>query len=353
MRPRKWSTPPIVVLGDITVDIFAPIEALPKSGDDCLSPRLELHCGGVAANAALALAKWGVPVRLLGCTGRDCFARIALDSLRRAGIDVSAVQQTDRALTGLMFIVVGPSGERTIFGSRGANAVLHATAAHAGYLNDAGAAHLVGYNYLTASVAEAADHLVERARRRGVQVSLDVGMEPSRKVGQKVLQVACKVDILFVSQAEATALTGKRDEQRALAALRACGAREVVLKLGEKGCLVLQGTVVHRVPSFAVRVADTTGAGDAFAAAFLRARLSGWPPMEAALVANAAGAAAASVMGAGERVPSPGQVERLVRVGRLAKQWEPLRLGVLKRLKQEFRPAGSGHRRGDREDAST
>jgi ribokinase len=346
MRASKWSTPPVVVLGDITVDIFAQIEALPKPGDDCLSPGLELHCGGVAANAALALAKWGVPVRLLGCTGRDCFARIALDFLRRAGIDVSGVQQTERALTGLMFIVVSPGGQRTIFGSRGANAVLQATAADAGYLNEAGAAHLVGYNYLTASVAAAADRLVEGARRRGAQVSLDVGMEPSRKVWQKVLQVVRKVDILFVSQAEATALTGKNNEGRALAALRACGPREVVLKLGEEGCLLLEGAAVHKVPPFAVRVADTTGAGDAFAAAFLRARLSGWPPTEAALVANAAGAAAASVIGAGERVPSPGQIGRLVRASRLAKRWEPLRLRVLERLKQEFRPEESGNRRG-------
>jgi 2-dehydro-3-deoxygluconokinase len=171
-------------------------------------------------------------------------------------------------------------------------------------------------------------------------------MAPSREVWQKILQVARKVDILFVSQAEATALTGKSDEGRALAALRACGPQEVVLKLGEKGCLLLGDAAAHRVPSFAVRAADTTGAGDAFAAAFLRARLSGWPPTEAALVANAAGAAAASVMGAGERMPSPGQIRRLVRVGRLAKQWEPLRLRVLERLKREFRPEESGKRTG-------
>ncbi len=335
----------VVVLGDITVDVFARVSKFPKPGEDCLVPELELHCGGVGANAALALARWGVPVRLLGRIGRDCFGELALGFLRREHIDVSWVQQSDGVLTGLFFIVVTPDGQRTMFGSRGANAELSAPAGGASYLEGVQAVYLVGYNFLSASVAAVAEQLLEQAHQRDAWVSLDVGMAPSQQIPQKILQVARKVDILFAGQDEARALTGKPGATEALGALEACGVCEVVMKRGEKGSLFLENGVLHEVPAFSVKVADTTGAGDAFVAAFLRARLHGWSKAEAALVANAAGAVAASRVGAGEGMPAPAQIERLLCTSRLDAQWDPVRVRVLERLKQELGSQDSGEDR--------
>jgi ribokinase len=149
MSPRKRRAPAVVVLGDINVDVLAPIEAFPKPGEDCLAPALELHLGGVAANTAVALARWGLAARLMGCVGRDAFGDLALDSLRRARVDVSGVQRTDRAATGLMFIAITADGERTIFGARGANTELKPSR-RARYLVRAQAVHLLGYNFLSA-----------------------------------------------------------------------------------------------------------------------------------------------------------------------------------------------------------
>ena len=104
------------------------------------------------------------------------------------------------------------------------------------------------------------------------------------------------------------------------------------MKLGKRGCLVVDDGAVRQVPSFAVRAVDSTGAGDAFTAAFLQGRLRGWPIAEAALAANAAGAAAAGVVGAGERLPTRRQIVRLLRAQRLKKPWEAVRLRVLRRL---------------------
>jgi ribokinase len=331
----KSSAPAVVVLGDINVDVFARIARFPKPGEDCLVPALELHCGGVGANAALALARWGVCVRLLGRTGRDCFGERALDFLRHARIDVSCVEQTDEAMSGVMFIAVSPDGQRTIFGSRAANAELSTPPACAALLEGAKAAHLMGYNFLTASVAQTAEKLLEAAHRRKALVSLDVGMEPSRQIPDKILQVARKVDILFVSRDEASALTGKQDAFDALEALEACAGGEVVMKLGEQGSLLREDGAPVEVPPLPVTAMDTTGAGDAFAAAFLRARLYGWPRADAALLANAAGAAAASVIGAGEGMPAPAQVRRLLGA-RLDSRWEPVRVRALERLKEEL-----------------
>jgi len=342
MSSRKPGARVVVVLGDINVDVFARIAEFPRPGEDCLVPALELHCGGVGVNAALALARWGVPVRLLGRAGRDWFGELALCFLRREQIDVSWVQQAHDALTGVMFITVTPDGQRTMFGSRGANANLSRPEGDADYLENIGGVYLAGYNFLTAAVSDVAEQLLEEAHQRGALVSLDVGMAPSQQVPQKILQVARKADILFAGWDEAAALTGKSDALGALSALQACGVREAVMKLGERGSLFLESGALQEVPSFSVKAVDTTGAGDAFAAAYLRARLHGWSRAEAALVANAAGGVAASRIGAGEAMPTPVEIQRLLRASRLDARWESGRVRVLERLKEELGLQDSG-----------
>jgi len=345
VNPHKSRPGRVVVLGDITLDILAPIQALPNAGEDCLSPRLELHCGGVAANCAVSLARWGVPVRLLGAVGHDGFADIVLRILRTQGVDVSQVQRTKKALTGIMYIAVTPDGERTFFGSRGAGEVVQPRK-EAVWLRSVRAAHFAGYNFLSPSTAKTAEYLLNSIRKVGGTTSLDVGSAPSLEVPGKILQVSRKVDILFVSVDEARAITGTRTEQAAFDALRRAGAREVVLKLGERGCLIFESGKLRQIPAFSVSVIDTTGAGDAFVAAYLQARWRGWSVMEAALVANAAGAAAASVVGAGERMPRVRDILRLIRRARLGQDWDPIRQQVVMRLSRELRESRPNSRGG-------
>lgn len=340
MRANSSNQPTVVVLGDINVDVLALLDRPPTLGGDCLSQKLELHCGGVGANTALALAKWGTSVRLVGSTGRDWFGNYVLDVLRSWGVDVSFVQRVERALTGLILVAVSPDGQRTMFGSRAANAEWENSLETALCLRSAHALHLVGYSFLTPAVAEVAQGLLREAHRLKIPVSLDVGMAASRRIPSTILHAASRLGILFATLDEATALTGQADSRDAFEALEKSGVPEVVVKLGDAGCLVRDEGQLRQAPAFAVRATDTTGAGDAFTAAFLRARLRDWPKAEAALLANAAGAAAAAVVGAGEQLPGPENILPLLNASRLSSEWERVRKSVLARSRVESRRAG-------------
>ena len=119
MNRKSTRQPSIVVLGDINVDIIGRVNAWPEPGEDCLAQKLEIRCGGVGANCAFGLARWGVAARLLGCVGQDMFSEYMLKILRAGNVDTRSVQRTAVAMTGMFYINVTPDGERTFFGGRG------------------------------------------------------------------------------------------------------------------------------------------------------------------------------------------------------------------------------------------
>jgi ribokinase len=324
--------PDILVLGDVNADLIARTKRWPQPGEECLADRLELHCGGVGANCALALCQWGISPKLIACVGEDPVGEFVLKILESKAVDVRRIQRTSAAMTGLLYINVSGDGQRTFFGSRGANRLVQPQPKRSTELKHVKAASLMGYSFLDPGPERAAGQILRAVRASGGWVSLDVGMEPSQKISHKILPVIKDVDLLFVSNEEATALTGRRDAREAFRALQRKGASAIVMKLGKRGCLIAEYGELQNVPAFAVRALDSTGAGDAFTAAFLQARLRGWPNLESALVANAAGAVAASVVGAGDNAPTVKAILKLMRRRRCAGQWEAVRLDVLRRL---------------------
>ena len=331
MGRKKDSASSLLIFGDLNIDMIGRVDEWPAPGGECLCPQLELHCGGVGANCALALAPWGIKVRLLGCVGQDRFGDLLLDTLRKTGVDIGGVQRSSRALTGLLYINVTRDGQRTFFGSRGANQFMNPQRAPGGSLISSAAAHLVGYSFLNPGPEKMARRILRQFHSCGKLVSLDVGMEPCKRIPKKILRLLPQVDLLFVSSDEAASLTGRSNPREAFLRFERAGAKEIVMKLGERGCLISDGGILREVPSFAVQVVDSTGAGDAFTAAFLQARLRGWSPREAALVANAAGAAAASRVGAGTMLSDIAGTLKVLRTQRLKGTWEEIRLQILSR----------------------
>src|SRR5260370_28084769 len=275
MDRKKYASPSLIILGDHNMDMICRVDGWPAPGGECLCPGLELHCGGVGANCALAITPWGIDVRLLGCVGQDRFGDLLLDKLRKTGVDISGVQRSSRSLTGILYINVTRDGQRTFFGSRGANQFMGPPHVPAGSLLSSAAAHLVGYSFLNPGPEKIARQILRQFHSRGKRVSLDVGMEPSKRIPKKILQLLPQVDLLFGSSDEAAILTGRSNPRESFLQFERAGTAEIVMKIGKQGCLISDGGILREVPSFVVHAVDSTGAGDAFTSAFLQARMRG------------------------------------------------------------------------------
>ncbi len=326
----------VLVVGDITVDLCAPIAALPAVGEDCLTPDLSLHCGGVGLNTAFGLARLGVPARLVSCVGRDPLADFVLQRAASAGIATTFVQRTEKATTGLFLTAISPNGQRTFIGSRGANAELRATENVCAALQDANVLLISAYVFLAQGSSDFADQLIDEAKRRGIWTLLDLGLAPCQQTAAKLRSVFAMIDTVMANLAEAEALTGQGDPDAVFSSLEQAGARDPIIKLGGEGCLIRDGARLCRVPPFTVSVMDTTGAGDAFNAGYIAGRMRGWAPAACALFANACGAAAATVVGAGENLPVAADVERLLKAASLPENWNAVRAQMMRDLPAQF-----------------
>ena len=266
----------IVVAGDVMTDIVAALSGPVAQGSDTPA-RVVQRGGGAGANVAVWLARAGAAVTLIGRVGDDAAGRDAAEGLRAEGVDARLAIDPARA-TGACVVLVEPGGERSMLPDAGANAGLEAAALP----DDAVHLHLAGYALLHPGSRPAARALLAAARSAGLGVSVDPSSAaPLQRSGAAAfLEWVAGVDLLLPNRDEAAVLTGVPDPRGAARTLTA-HAREVVVKLGAQGALWTDGTTQLRVPAVDVLVTDTTGAGDAFAAGLLAARLAGAEPADA------------------------------------------------------------------------
>ena len=290
--------PDVIALGDLNVDIIAHFASFPSKGGDALAYSTELHCGGSAANAAIALARLGVTVGLITRVGPDSWALKALNSLQAAGVDAGGLQRDPAAMTGLMYVVVTPDGDRTILGYRGANVLTDPNQVHEEYIQGARVFHLSGYALLSEPQRSAALLTLEMACRHGLMVTLDPGVSISQVALDEMHALLPVVNILLPNLSEAQKLTKMTVPEDCARILLGKGCQAIALKLGRDGCLIGSREGLRRVPGLAVQARDSTGAGDGFAAGFIAGRLAGLSLHSAAILGNALGAMAAARVGA-------------------------------------------------------
>ncbi len=275
----------VVVVGDVMADVVARLRGPIATASDTAA-RIERRAGGSAANVAAWLAMLGMPTVLVARVGDDREGAEQLAALDRGGVRTRVAVDAQRP-TGTVVALVARAGGRSMVTDRGANLALAPADVPGEEFRAGRHLHLSGYALLDAGSRPAARHALALARGAGMTVSVDPSSaEPLARVGaDRFLGWTRGAGTCLANLDEARVLTGLR---MAAAAARALTARygEVVVTLGARGALWAGAGEVVRVPVTPAAVVDTTGAGDAFSAGFLAARLSG-APAPAALRAGA------------------------------------------------------------------
>jgi len=248
--------------------------------------------GGNGANTAFGLARLGAPVTLFSACGDDDAGQACLTELQQAGVRVAFVPRMGGA-TATTIAIVNATGERAFLHHPGVNrlALDGPVDFHAGEFSSTGPWHYHLANpFALPAFREHAPQTLLRANRLGATTSLDTGWDSKGRWLEDLEACLPLVDLLFVNDREAEQLTGQREAGKMASALHRLGARRLILKLGEQGCLFSDEDDREVVPAFHVQVTDTTGAGDVFVAGYLAALRQGMAALDAAQFANAVAA---------------------------------------------------------------
>jgi ribokinase len=299
----------VTVVGSLNMDLVARAPRIPQPGETIIGGDFYTAPGGKGANQAVAVARMGARVSMVGRVGCDAFAGLLLENLAAAGVDCAFVVRDLEAATGVALIVVDDAGQNSIVVASGANMRLSPADV------DAAEAAIAVADVLLLqleSPLETVTRAAEVAHAHGVTVILNPA--PARSLPAELLS---SVDVLIPNEVETTLLTGLPVDDQAEAgaaaeALRGLGVGVVILTLGERGALLVGTEGVECFPAFDVTPVDTTAAGDAFVGGFAVALAEGQTAAQAVRWGNAAGALATTKMGAQPSLPTRLTVENLL-----------------------------------------
>lgn len=303
--------PKVVVVGSLNIDYIASVPALPRAGETISATALVQKFGGKGANQAVAAARQGARVTMIGCVGDDDHGRAYRNRLRREGIEIRAIASTSRALTGTALIAVDASAENLIIVAAGANGELTAANVrrHGDIIARADALLLQQEIPLAAEIE--AIRIANKAR-------VPVMLNPS-PLRNDFPWGKCRIDTLIVNVGEGAAIfrldlgSFEKDLVKWQRQLAAKQITRLLITRGAKSTLCIDESGWFETPALRVKPVDTVGAGDAFAGAFAARVAEGVKVSDAVRYANCAGGLATLKSGAQESIPSRAETEKAAR----------------------------------------
>lgn len=304
--------PKIVVLGSINMDLVATAPRIPKPGETVMGSSFTTAPGGKGANQAVAAARLGADVHMIGRVGDDVFGPTLLDNLGANGangVNVENVVVTPGSPSGIAIIVLDDDEENAIVGIYGANMGCDDVQVAAVEIALEGADALLLQMEIPVEVSLAAAKI---AQTKGVRVIFDPA--PPSELPSQIYE---KIDIIAPNQSEAEILTGIKVDgvvsaQKAARELLRRGVGVAIVKLGEQGVVYADASGQRHIPAFEVEAVDTIAAGDAFAGAFAVALAEGQLLNDAVRFGAAAGALAVTKSGAQDAMPTRAEIETLL-----------------------------------------
>lgn len=288
----------IFVLGSMNMDMVMQAERLPLAGETIRGTGFFLNAGGKGANQAVAVKRSGGALKFCACVGDDVFGERLINTLREYEVDTENVRTIDGTSSGLAQITVVNGNNRIILYG-GANECLDAEGAER-FLAEA----VKGDIFLTQLETAPAVVLrsLETAKARGMQTILNPA--PAQNFSSEMLKFT---DILIPNETEAMSISGKTDIEEAALALSE-RVKEVIVTVGDKGCICSRGGSVSLHPCPQVSVVDTTAAGDTFCGAFAARLGKGYSMEESVGYALKAASLAVTKRGALQSIPSENEV---------------------------------------------
>jgi sugar/nucleoside kinase (ribokinase family) len=306
----------VVVIGDTNVDLEIRLPSGPRPTH--ANPDPTMTGGGSAANTAAALAKLGVSCRFVGTVGDDPAGRFAIESLAESRVDVTSVRTVPVEPTVMVLVVVPPDGDRLIYvwpPRGGAHGMLEAQPASQS-LEGAEWLHISGICLRVTPARDALLAAMAQARSKGIPISLDLNLRLENwgwehNFRETAMEAINRADIVLGSaHDEIDALVDAGDPVASAQAL-AGTERTVVARNGADGAIAIAGEDVVRSAGFDIDVVDTVGAGDAFDAGFIAARLANRTLSESLTWGNAVAGLTVSRPGA-RSTPTRTELDRLL-----------------------------------------
>lgn len=302
----------IVVVGSVNLDLVCSVARIPRAGETISGSRFEIFHGGKGANQAVAIARLGYPVSMVGKVGDDEFGQRLQQGLKTSGVNTKSLGVARRTSSGVALISTDAQGQNSIAVIPGANGkLIPKDVEKAGSLLRSAGMILTQLEI----PLETVECLAILARRFDVPLILDPA--PARELSTRLLRqvkfltpnetetaILCEVAGDKVNPATAPGLA-RRLVRR--------GAHNVIIKMGSGGAYVTAGNVEEFLPAFKVKAVDSTAAGDAFNGGLAVALMRGENFLAAARFASAVAALSVTRMGAQPSMPSARDVDRFLR----------------------------------------
>ncbi len=305
----------VTVVGSLSMDIVIRVARLPARGETLKGTTFDTFPGGKGNNQALAAARAGAAVTMIGKVGDDAYGQILLQTLSENKVSIEGMFSDKNETTGIANIWVGTSGENSIVIVPNANNALRPEDLESkSHLMDKSKILLLQLEIQVDTVLAAA----KMAHKKGITVILNPA--PAAAPSDLPAELFQYIDVLVPNESEAELLTGINPSTTELAhqcarKLLTMGVKNVILTLGERGALILESSKPdkpHFVDAFKVTVVDSTAAGDAFCGALAMRLAKGDSLVEAAKFGCAAGSLACTKAGAVPSLPRLEELEALM-----------------------------------------
>ncbi len=294
----------ILVVGSINMDLVVRVHHAPKPGETILGEAFETFPGGKGANQAVAAARMGGEVTMVGRVGNDDFGDTLIQGLVENQIRTTYVIKDTNAPTGIAMIAVAADGQNIIMVAAGANSEVS--------IEDVNSTRdLMRETDLLLVQLECPLETVSAAidLAKAYEVPVVLNPAPAQPLSKALL---AKVDVLTPNETELAILCDDKDVERGIEALRKGGVGNLVVTMGANGARVVNDEIDEHLPSFEITAVDSTAAGDAFNGALAVGLAEGKPLVEAVRYGVAAGALATTKRGAQPSLPTREAVEELL-----------------------------------------